>query len=518
MTNNTPKKFSDFVSSEELIEFERDLQEPLKRYQVPGVAFAIVHGNHLIRASGYGVRDLETNAPVTPETLFPIGSMTKSMTAVMNATQVEAGIFGWETLVKDISPHFKFADRRTTDNLQVRHLIGMRSGIRDPIGPYHKSENNKYWEGQSVPYVIRSLASAPFEKSPGEIFHYGNECYASTGYLSPLKQGVDASQLLQEYNNLMRKHIFAPIGMTNTYITPICSSTTNNYAVSYGLDTSNGQASLMAKAPISISNVSGIAPSGQVVSNIMDLSLYARMLLNKGVTIDGVRILSEGSLDKLWNDTISAPGFPGLTDETKYGLGWEIQEVKLTNPNRTIHAIAHGGLLPSWVSWLMVVPDINAGLIILTNSWDGFYLIFEKSKEFLKWFYKDQLDESQFIDYRSQYEKYIHISPSEIQKKVSSYTVNPEEVQPLLGNYQGGWNLEVNQHNQLVLFKTGWVFYLFPSKAGQHDYFIGASNDNSYLNPDHLDKEGNKIGFSIDPSSSQVTMNSTIMGKVTKLV
>lgn len=516
MTNNPPNKFYDFVSLDELKEFERDFEERL-RYQVPGAAFAIVCGNDLIRASAYGVRDLETKEPVTTETLFPIGSMTKSMTAVMNATQVEAGIFGWETLVKDISPHFKFADRTTTDNLQVRHLIGMRSGIGDPIGPCNNSENDKYWEGQSAPYVIRSLASAPFQKSPGEIFHYGNESYASTGYLSPLKQGVDASQLLQEYNNLMRKHIFAPIGMTNTYITPICSSTTNNYAASYGLDTSNGQATLMAKAPISISNVSGIAPAGQVVSNVIDLSRYARMLLNNGV-IDKKQILRTETIDKLWTDTIAAPGFPGLTKETEYGLGWEIQKVKLTNPDCTIDAIAHGGLLPSWVSWLMVVPNINAGLIILTNSWAGFYLIFEKAKEFLKWFYRDRLDESQFTDYRSQYKKYIDISPVEIHKKVSSYTVNPDEVQPLLGNYQGGWNLEVNQDNQLVLFKTGWVFYLFPSKEGQHNYIIGASNDTSYLNPDHLDDERNNISFSIDSSSSQVTMNSKIMGEVTKLV
>lgn len=515
MTNNTPNKLDKAVLLEKLKQFETDFEKGLTEHQVPGAAWAVVYENELIQASGCGVRDLETNEPVTPETLFQIGSMTKSMTAVMNATQVEAGIFDWETLVKDISPRFKFADRRTRDNLKVRHLIGMRSGIRDPIGP-NKGANDKYWEGQSAPYVIRSLASAPFERLPGEIFHYGNESYASTGYLSPLKRGVGSSKLLQEYNNLMRDKIFAPIGMKNTYIAPIFSSTTNNYAASYGLDTSEGKASLMAKAPISISNVSGIAPAGQVVSNVMDLSLYARRLLNKGVTIDGVRILSEQSLDKLWNDTISAPGFPGLTDQTKYGLGWEIQEVKLRNPNRTIHAIAHGGLLPSWVSWLMVVPNINAGLIILTNSWSGFYLIFEQAKDFLKLFYRDRLDESQFIDYRSEYEKYIRRSPIEIHKNVSSYTVNPDEVQPLLGNYQGGWNLEVNQDNQLVLFKTGWVFYLFPSKEGLHNYIIGASNDTSYLNPDHLDDKRNNICFSIDPISSQVTMNSE-MGILTKL-
>jgi CubicO group peptidase (beta-lactamase class C family) len=437
--------------------------------------------------------------------------MTKSMSAIMNATQVEAGMYSWETLVKDISPQFKFANQETTDNLQVQHMIGMRSGILDPSGPY-QGANDKYWEDQSAPYLIRSLASAPFKGIPGTVFHYGNESFASTGYFSPLRQGVDASQLLQEYNNLMSERIFAPIGMRNTRITPVGSSIGDNYTASYGLDTSNGQASPMAKNPISISNVNGIAPAGQAVSNAMDLSLYARMLLNKGVTVDGVRILSEESIDKLWNDTIDAPGFPGLTNVTKYGLGWEIQDIQLTDPNRTIQAIAHGGLLPAWVTWLMVVPDTNAGLVILTNSWSGFYFLFEIAKEFLKKIYSSQLDESQFINYREQYEYFSQQLPKEIQEKVSSYTVAPQEVTPLLGNYEGGWNLDVNEANQLVLFKSGWVYYLFPSKTGQHNYIIGASNDNVYLKDTLHD-----VSFSIDSVSSQVIMNSKL-GNVTKLI
>jgi len=164
-----------------LDEFEQKIEEERKYYQVPGAALAIVYGNELIKASGYGVRDIKTQEPVTAETVFPIGSMSKSMTSIMNATQVEAGIFGWDTLVKDISPQFKFADRQTTDNLQVQHVIGMRAGIEDLKGRYNKA-NNKYWEEQSAPYLIRSLASANCDALPGAKFHYGNEYYASSGY------------------------------------------------------------------------------------------------------------------------------------------------------------------------------------------------------------------------------------------------------------------------------------------------------------------------------------------------
>ena len=393
MTNNTPSKFYDVVSLDKLNEFEKNFKERVKeqqQYQVPGAAFAIVHGNDLILASGHGVRDLKTHAPVTSETLFPIGSMSKSMTAVMNATQVEAGIFGWETLVKDISPHFKFANRETTEKLQVKHLIGMRSGILDPIGP-NNGENDKYWEGQSAQYVIRTLANAPFEAMPGTKFHYGNECYASTGYLSPLKQGVDASQLLQEYNNLMRKHIFAPIGMTKTCITPICSSISDNYAASYGLDTSNGQASQMKEAPISISNVSGIAPSGQVVSNVIDLSLYARMLLNSGIAPNSeYRVVSTQNLQELWKPRIDTKGgIPGLTNDIDYGLGWEIDEI--TYNGHKFEVYCHGGFLPAWLSWIQVVPDSNVGLVILTNNAFGRYLALEMGQELLKLVYGEDL-------------------------------------------------------------------------------------------------------------------------------
>ncbi|MDY6802259.1 MAG: serine hydrolase domain-containing protein [Cyanobacteriota bacterium] len=493
-----------------LDDFEKKFEEEREYYQVPGAALAIVEGSDLIKVAGYGVRNLETGEPVTPETVFPIGSISKSMTSIMNATQVEAGIFDWDTLVKDISPQFKFADRQTTDNLQVRHVIGMRSGIGDPIGPYDGA-NNKYWDRHSAAYSIASLPAAPFRAIPGEKFHYGNESYASSGYFSPLMRGLETSQLLQEYKNLMGQKLFEPIGMTKTSITPIPSSISSDYASSYGLNATNGQGSLMEKAPINISNVNGMAPGGQVVSNAMDLSLYARMLLNKGVAINGNQIITPASLEKTWNDTIDAPGFPGLTNKTKYGLGWEIQFVELTTDNRIIEAIAHGGLLPAWVTWLMVVPDKNVGLIILTNSWSGFYFMLEMAKEFIKSLYGSDLDESQFIDYRKEYQEYVEELPKQIEEKVSSYTVKREEVESLLGNYEGGWNLEVNESDRLVLFKSGWVNYLFPSKAGDDKYIIGASNDYIYLR-----KELHDVSFSIDPTTSKMTMYSK-MGNVAKL-
>jgi len=102
----------------------------------------------------------------------------------------------------------------------------------------------------------------------------------------------------------------------------------------------------------------------------------------------------------------------------------------------------------------MVVPDTTLGLVILTNSWSGFYFILEMAKEFIKLVYPGHINDSQFINYRQQYQAYVQELPLKIQEKVSSYTVQRNEVESLLGNYEGGWNVEVNESNQLVLFKS----------------------------------------------------------------
>ncbi len=308
----------------------------------------------------------------------------------------------------------------------------------------------------------------------------------------------------------MYKKVFNPIGMTSTHITPDISSITKNYAVSYGVKVQNNTIGPLEMGCNSINSINGIAPAGQIVSNVMDLSLYAMTLLNDGVVpSSGHRVVSTENLQELWKSRIDTKGgIPGLTNDVHYGLGWEID--KVTDKNHSFEVYCHGGFLPAWLSWIQVVPDSNVGLAILTNNWSGRYLAMEMGQELLKLVYGEDLKFD--VDVNKYYQNTIQKLIADQGPLPSSYQVERDDVAPIIGNYHGGWTVEVDKKNYLVLYKTGWIYYLFPTQAGpvvkgKNQFVIWASNHNGYLKG----KE-NKVDFYID-SVWGVTMTSA-MGEV----
>lgn len=502
------------LSNQDLETFHHKIQEAQKKYQVPGVAVTIVQNDKLIFDEGFGVRNLETKEPMTTETICPLGSMSKSLTALMNATQVDEGHFTWDTYLKDISPLYRFPTDLLTETLQVYHLMSMSSGLSGPTSPYDHygqyDENAIYWNEQSPAYLMTSLATSQILGEPGTVFYYNNEVYASAGYLRPLQQGMGAFQLLQAYKDLMYKKVFHPIGMKNTYITSDLSCVSHNYAVSYGLQCQNETLKPLTEAATSVNNINGLAPAGQIVSNAKDLSLYARMLLNSGIAPNsGHRVVSTKNLQELWNPRINTKGgIPGLTNDIDYGLGWEIDEI--TYNGHKFEVYCHGGFLPAWLSWIQVVPDSNVGLVILTNNAFGRYLALEMGQELLQLVYGEDLKFDVNVDHY--YREAIRDAIEGQGSHPASYKVKREDVAPILGNYQGGWTVEIDSHNHLLVSKTGWIYYLFPSQAGsisqgKNEFIVWASNDSQ-----SLEKNKNRVEFYID-SVWGVTMISG-MGEV----
>jgi CubicO group peptidase (beta-lactamase class C family) len=84
----------------------------MSNFNVPGAAVAVVQGGEIVYAEGFGQRNVQTGEPVTTETVFRVGSTTKSMTAMLVATQVDEGLFGWDTPVVDLVPGFSLPNER----------------------------------------------------------------------------------------------------------------------------------------------------------------------------------------------------------------------------------------------------------------------------------------------------------------------------------------------------------------------------------------------------------------------
>ncbi|MEG4440195.1 serine hydrolase domain-containing protein [Microcoleus sp. AT9_B5] len=524
------------LSAQQLEDFKKKFEERMQFYMIPGASLGIVQNGQVLVSQGFGVRDLETEEPVTPKTLFTLGSMTKSLTAFMTATQVDEGLYTWDTPVSEISSQYKFPDE-IKDPLKVKDLLGMASGIDGAVNPFANIEdmilgaNATLWNDQSAIYTIKNIPFLPcFPENIGKHL-YNNELYASAAYLTPLKNQKPTSQLLPAYKRLMRQKVFKPIGMESTCLTAILSSASRDYAVSYGLDMRDGIPKIFEKGSISINFIDGIGPAGQGVSNVEDMNRYLITLLNNGVNPDGQRVVNAETLQELWN----VEGKPsktnvddvGITGTTRYGMGWWVEEIpRKSNPNEKITIRHHGGFLPSWACMQMLVPEHNVGMVILSNGCFGRELTMEMNQELLKLLYESDLDN--LIDNEALYNDFLNDLRTTVPNKVSSYTIaseNLDDVELLLGNYEGGWTLALDQDRSLVLFKDGWIYELYPSKDDPlHIYYIGASNNHRVMrvrdskdsDPDFDVFEAAKIWFVEDDEEEVIQMIGPQVGQLKK--
>ena len=109
--------------------FDAFVESALKDWKVPGVAVAIVKDGGVVLSKGYGLRDVKRHLPVTPETLFAIGSATKAFTVMSLGVLVDDGKISWDTPVKTYLPTFKLEDPFASDRMTPKDLVTHRSGL-----------------------------------------------------------------------------------------------------------------------------------------------------------------------------------------------------------------------------------------------------------------------------------------------------------------------------------------------------------------------------------------------------
>jgi len=525
------------LSSQQIEDFKKKFNERRQLYQIPGAALGIVQDGQVTVSEGFGVRDLQTQTPMTAKTIFNIGSMSKSLTALMIGTQVDEGLYAWDTPVSEISSQYRFPSVLAYEPT-VTDLMGMASGIDGALNPYAIipdpndpstaiiGANGTLWNDQTAIYTIKNIRFLPCDPADKGKHIYNNELYASAGYLTPLKENRPTSQLLQAYKQLMHEKVFDTIGMADTAMSGTLSSVSDDYAISYGLDMSDGQAKTFDKGAVSINYINGVGPAGQVVSNVEDMNRYLITILNNGVNPDGVAVINADTLQQLWNiegkETKTNRYDAGITGTITYGMGWWVEDIpRKSNPDEIVTVRHHGGFLPSWACMQMLVPEQNAGMVILTNGSFGREFTMEMNQELLNLLYDSDLDN--FIDNEALYTKFVSDLETTMPEKVSSYTVVYEDVEMLLGNYEGLWTLEVDGDNRLVLFKNGWIYHLYPSREDPlFIYYIGASNNHRGMrvressDPDIDPLEGAKIWF-VEDEQEVINMIGPQIGGVKKL-
>lgn len=316
------------------------VSDELTRTGIPGAALAVMGRDGPLLLEGYGLRDVEKNLPVDPDTLFHIGSTHKSLTALLVAILVDEGVLAWDTPAVEIDPDFALADEDATETVTISHLLSMTSGISEDA-------EEDLPEGETIEDIFAVAAEAELLGAPGETFSYSNISSALAGYLAALAAGGDFEDVGAGYAALLQEKILDPLGMERATVSVSAVQSDDNHSLAY--DISGGAPE--ATESEDQGEDDALAPSGSLKASAREMALYVQMLVNRGGAPDGTRLVSAAALEEMWR--------PRLED---YGLGWEIVEIE----GRRL--ISHTGAFDGFTSVIGLLPEEGVGFVLLVNE------------------------------------------------------------------------------------------------------------------------------------------------------
>ena len=327
-----------------LPELDNVVQTAMAETGVPGIAVAVVFDDEVLYTQGYGVREVDGDDPIEPETIFQLASLSKPISSTIMAGAVGQGIFDWNDPVFGYNPALELSDAYVTENVTFADLFSHRSGI--PAGGGDVLEAIGY-DRTEVLRRLRYLELNPFRTTSG----YSNFGMTAGGESAAIAAGIAWEELADEI-------LFNPVGMTSTSMHYSDYESAANRAELH-VSTESGWEAAFDRMP------DAQAPAGGVSSNVIDLAQWLRLQLAAG-QIDGEQIIDEEALDLTHTTMIlKGPPTPTIADSPKsYGLGWNI-EVDATGATRWNHS---GAFSTGASTTAKLLPAEGLGIVVLTNG------------------------------------------------------------------------------------------------------------------------------------------------------
>jgi CubicO group peptidase (beta-lactamase class C family) len=344
LANATPKPFDETMQRE----LEGFILSNIEKADIPGAVVAVVQNGEVVYEGAFGVKEKGNDDPMTIDTNMLIGSTGKSLTTLMMGTVVDDGNVTWDTPARDIFPDFAVQDPQLSETITMRNLVCACTGV-----PRRDLEFIFNGNALSAEDMVTSLKGFEFSTDFGEAFQYSNQMVATGGYLAALADGSEDDDLFQNYADVMQAKVLDPIGMKDTTVSFDSVLERGNYALPH----SNNLADERVAMPFDQENLlNAAAPAGgSWWSTAPDMARYMVTQLNKGVSSNGERVISEENLLLTWQ-----PQVP-INSTMSYGLGWIIAEYK------GARVIEHGGNTLGFTSGFGFLPDKNIGVLVLTN-------------------------------------------------------------------------------------------------------------------------------------------------------
>lgn len=325
--------------------FDKYVAQATRDWKTPGMAISIVHGDSLVFARGYGLREVGTTNRVDEHSRFAIGSTTKAMTSMGLAMLVEEGKLRFDDRVIDHVPEFQLSDPWATREVTIRDLLLHRTGLPGTDAMWTRFNFSPAEMMRRVRY-IKPTASFRTE------WQYQNVMYGVAGMVLERVSGMS-------WADFMRTRIFAPLGMTESE--PLVSGIIGkpNVALPHALRNDTARVTRFG-------NTDSIAPAGSVWSSVSDMSKWMRFMLDSG-RIGSKRLVSTATFREIVAPQIRAPfdQYPALelsrANAFSYGLAWFIQDYR----GQTVWM--HTGSINGMSALIGLLPEKRMGVFVLLN-------------------------------------------------------------------------------------------------------------------------------------------------------
>lgn len=430
-----------------------------KKFEVPGLAIAIVKDGQVVFSKGYGIKKLGESDPVDDRTLFAIASNTKAFTATALALLVEEGKLEWDAPVIRYLPEFRLSDPYVTSEITIRDLLVHRSGLGLGAGDLLWWPPSTYDRKE----IIRRLQFIPLSTSFRSTYAYDNVLYLVAGEV------IEAVSRMN-WEDFVSERILKKIGMTDSNVRHSLAGQGSNAATPHA----RIDGKVRVVSPFASDNTN---PAGGINSSAQDMSKWLIVQLDSGRIAAEERLFSAKTTKELWTMVtprkIADPPaeLPELRKEfSGYALGFGVSDY------RGHKMLSHTGGLPGYVSRVAMIPVKKLGVVVLTNQ--------ESSEAFdaITYFILDYYLKATGTDWLASYEKFAKRMESENiykeQELMERRNRNSKPSLPLAdycGEYVDAWYGKMSI--TLDGGKLGMRFLATPSLIGylehyQYDTFI----------------------------------------------
>jgi CubicO group peptidase (beta-lactamase class C family) len=326
--------------------------EVMAEKRIPGVAVGILHEGEMATA-GFGVTNVNHPLPVTDETLFQIGSITKTYTATAIMQLVEMGKLDLEATVRTYLPDFKVADEAAASQATLRHLLTHTGGW---VGDFFHDTGPG--DGALARYVA-DMAGLEQLAPPGTVWSYSNSGYKLAGHIIEKVTG-------QSFEAALQALVLTPLGLGNSFLDP-GQVMPHRFAVGHRVTAEGTRVAHPWPLP------RNAYPDGGIICHVKDLLGYARFHLGEGRTPDDTRLLKSESMALMHSPQVAIWG-----EKEAMGLAWFIEAVNGT-PQLWSSGVTNGQN-----ALLLLVPGQNFAVAILTNADRGWLVTHEVSRRALR--------------------------------------------------------------------------------------------------------------------------------------